>query len=131
MVSIAGIVPPPRMPIPMRRGISSRTTRCSRRCCGRSSTHIPALEQLRVERAWAGHYEVNTLDHNGVLGPHDEVANLILATGFSGHGLQHAPATGRGVAEWILHGGYRSLDLSPLGYAHIRAGEPLHETVVY
>jgi glycine/D-amino acid oxidase-like deaminating enzyme len=92
---------------------------------------IPALEQLRVERAWAGHYEVNTLDHNGVIGPHDEVANLILATGFSGHGLQHAPATGRGVAEWILHGGYRSLDLSPLGYARIRAGEPLHETVVY
>lgn len=92
---------------------------------------VPALEQLRVERAWAGHYEVNTLDHNGVIGPHDEVANLILATGFSGHGLQHAPATGRGVAEWILHGGYRSLDLSPLGYARIRAGEPLHETVVY
>lgn len=92
---------------------------------------IPALEQLRVERAWAGHYEVNTLDHNGVIGPHDEVPNLILATGFSGHGLQHAPATGRGVAEWILHGGYRSIDLSPLGYARVRAGEPLRETVVY
>lgn len=92
---------------------------------------IPALEQVRVERAWAGHYEVNTLDHNGVIGPHDEVANLILATGFSGHGLQHAPATGRGVAEWILHGAYRSIDLSPLGYARIRANEPLHETVVY
>lgn len=92
---------------------------------------IPALEQLRVERAWAGHYEVNTLDHNGIIGPHDEVANLILATGFSGHGLQHAPATGRGVAEWILHGAFRSIDLSPLGYARIRAGEPLRETVVY
>lgn len=92
---------------------------------------IPALERLRVERAWAGHYEMNTLDHNGVIGPHDEVPNLILATGFSGHGLQHAPATGRGVAEWILHGAYRSIDLSPLGYARIRAGEPLHETVVY
>ncbi|MBR0669587.1 NAD(P)/FAD-dependent oxidoreductase [Neoroseomonas soli] len=92
---------------------------------------IPALEQLRVERAWAGHYEMNTLDHNGVIGPHDALPNLILATGFSGHGVQHAPATGRGVAEWILHGAYQSLDLSPLGHARIRSGTPLHETVVY
>lgn len=92
---------------------------------------IPALEQLRVERAWAGHYEVNTLDHNGIVGPHDEIANLIFATGFSGHGVMHAPATGRGVAELIVHGRYVSLDLSPLGYGRIRAGRPLHETVVY
>ena len=92
---------------------------------------VPALERLRVERAWAGHYEVNLLDHNGVVGPHDEVANLVLATGFSGHGVMHAPAAGRGVAEWILGGGYQALDLSPLGYARISAGEPLHETVIY
>lgn len=92
---------------------------------------IPALERLRVERAWAGHYEMNTLDHNGVIGPHDELPNLILATGFSGHGVQHAPATGRGVAEWILHGAFRSLDLSSLGYGRIRAGQPLQESIVY
>ena len=92
---------------------------------------IPALEDLRVERSWAGHYEVNTLDHNGIIGPHDEIANLIFATGFSGHGVMHAPATGRGVAEWITQGRYASLDLSPLGYERIRAGTPLHETIVY
>ncbi|MCX2698547.1 NAD(P)/FAD-dependent oxidoreductase [Ochrobactrum chromiisoli] len=92
---------------------------------------IPALEQLRLERSWAGHYEVNSLDHNGIIGPHDEIKNLIFATGFSGHGVMHAPATGRGVAELITHGEYRSLDLSPLGYSRIRAGTPLHETVVY
>ncbi|WP_370168882.1 NAD(P)/FAD-dependent oxidoreductase [Sinorhizobium fredii] len=92
---------------------------------------IPLLEQLRVERAWAGHYEVNTLDHNGVIGPHDEIPNLIFATGFSGHGVMHAPATGRGVAELITCGQYRTIDLSPLGFERIRSGMPLHETVVY
>ncbi|MFC5037671.1 FAD-binding oxidoreductase [Tianweitania sediminis] len=92
---------------------------------------VPALEELRVESAWAGHYEVNTLDHNGVIGFHDEVANLIFATGFSGHGVMHAPATGRGVAELITRGAFRSIDLSALGYHRVRSGTPLHETVVY
>lgn len=92
---------------------------------------IPALENLRVERAWAGHYEVNTLDHNGIIGPHDEISNLIFATGFSGHGLMHAPAAARGVAELITHGKYQTLDLSPLGYQRIRKQTPLLETVVY
>lgn len=92
---------------------------------------VPALAELRVQRAWAGHYEMNTLDHNGVIGPHDELANLLLATGFSGHGVQHAPATGRGIAELIVHGAYRAIDLSPLGYARIRARTPLVETIVY
>jgi len=92
---------------------------------------VPALQQLRRERAWAGHYEVNTLDHNGIIGPHDEITNLLFATGFSGHGVMHAPATGRGVAEWILHGSYQTLDLSQLGYGRIRTSTPLHETIVY
>lgn len=92
---------------------------------------VPALEQLRLQRAWAGHYEVNLLDHNGIVGAHPELGNFILATGFSGHGVMHSPATGRGVAELIVHGGYQSLDLSPLGYQRIRARQPIVESVVY
>ena len=92
---------------------------------------IPAFEELRVESAWAGHYENNQLDHNGIIGPHDEIDNLLFATGFSGHGLMHAPATGRAVAEHIVFGRYQSLDLSPLGYGRIRSNSPLHETIVY
>lgn len=92
---------------------------------------IPAMEELRLERSWAGHYEVNALDHNGVVGRHDEITNLVLSTGFSGHGVMHAPAAGRGVAEVIVHGGYVTLDLSPLGYARIRAGASLPESIVY
>ena len=76
---------------------------------------IPALEQLRLQRAWAGHYDMCLLDHNAVIGPFPEIPNLIVASGFSGHGVQHGPATGRAVAEMIRFGGYRTLDLTPLG----------------
>ncbi|HET7883217.1 MAG TPA: FAD-binding oxidoreductase [Acetobacteraceae bacterium] len=92
---------------------------------------IPALEQLRVQRAWAGHYDMCLLDHNAVIGPVPEIPNLIVASGFSGHGVQHGPATGRAVAELIRDGGYRSLDLSPFGYERIRDNRPMPETVVY
>lgn len=92
---------------------------------------IPAMEQLRLQRAWAGHYEVNTLDHNGVVGAHDELRNLIFATGFSGHGVMHAPAVGRAVAELITQGGYQSIDLSPLGWDRIRTSTPMVESIIY
>ena len=92
---------------------------------------VPAMERLRLLRSWAGHYEVNLLDHNGVVGPDTRLANLIYATGFSGHGVMHSPATGRGVAELIIHGAYKSLDLSPLGFGRIARGEPLRESAVY
>lgn len=95
------------------------------------ATRIPAMEQLRLERSWAGHYEVNTLDHNGIVGPYDQLSNLIFCTGFSGHGVMHAPAAGRAVAELIVHGGYQTLDLSGLGWERIRNNEPMVETVVY
>lgn len=95
------------------------------------ATRIPAMQALRLERAWAGHYEVNTLDHNGVVGAHDELTNLIFATGFSGHGVMHAPAVGQGVAELITFGGFRSIDMTPLGWGRIRSSTPMVESIVY
>lgn len=92
---------------------------------------IPAMEQLRLRRAWAGHYEMNLLDHNGIIGAHDTLKNFVLATGFSGHGVMHSPATGRGVAELITHGKFTTLDLSPLGFDRIRNNQPIVESVVY
>lgn len=80
---------------------------------------VPGFEAIRLQRAWAGYYEYNTFDHNAILGPHPGIANLLLANGFSGHGLQQAPAVGRGLAEWIVDGGYSSLDLSPLSVQRI------------
>ena len=81
-----------------------------------------AFEALKLTGFWAGHYDMNPLDANAVVGPHPEVPNFLFASGFSGHGLQQAPAVGRGLAEWLTFGAYRSLDLAPLGYARLAAG---------
>lgn len=86
------------------------------------AARIPAFEAVRVVAEWAGHYAYNTLDQNAVCGPHPELRNFLFLSGFSGHGLQQAPAMGRGTAEWIAYGGYRSLDLTPLGYERVLSG---------
>jgi sarcosine oxidase len=88
---------------------------------------VPSFDRLRLLDAWAGHYEVNTLDHNAIIGPHPRVRNLLFANGFSGHGLQQAPAVGRGLAEWIATGRYETLDLSPLGYERVERDDPYVE----
>jgi glycine/D-amino acid oxidase-like deaminating enzyme len=92
---------------------------------------IPALEQLRMVRAWAGHYDMCLLDHNAVIGRPPEIGNLIIAAGFSGHGVQHGPAAGRAVSELVRFGDYRTLDLTPLGYERVRENRPMWELVVY
>jgi FAD-dependent oxidoreductase domain-containing protein 1 len=88
---------------------------------------VPAFAAVKLVGGWAGYYDYNTFDQNGIVGPAPGFDNLILANGFSGHGLQQAPAVGRGVAEWIAEGRYISLDLSPLGYQRIIEGRPLRE----
>jgi glycine/D-amino acid oxidase-like deaminating enzyme len=91
---------------------------------------VPAFEALRQTGAWAGYYEMNTFDANGIVGTHPGVRNLLFANGFSGHGIQQSPAVGRGVAELVVHGGYRTLDLSALGWERILAEKPLREVNV-
>ncbi|MCA1299544.1 NAD(P)/FAD-dependent oxidoreductase [Stappia indica] len=91
------------------------------------ATRIPAFEAIKPGAAWAGHYDMNLFDHNAILGPVDALPGFYLCTGFSGHGLQQAPAVGRGLAEHIAHGGYRSLDLSELAFERIAANRPVQE----
>ncbi|GAB5377234.1 MAG: FAD-binding oxidoreductase [Acuticoccus sp.] len=90
----------------------------------------PAFEAIKVMNQWAGHYDYNTLDHNLVVGRHPDVTNFILANGFSGHGLQQGPAAGRAVSELITYGGFRTLDLSEVGYERILANRPFLEKAV-
>jgi glycine/D-amino acid oxidase-like deaminating enzyme len=91
---------------------------------------IPAFDALKVQQSWTGHYEYNTLDHNGIVGFHPEVTNFMFANGFSGHGLQQSPAVGRAVSELIAHGAFRTLDLSPFAYERIPRNEPFLEEAV-
>jgi glycine/D-amino acid oxidase-like deaminating enzyme len=88
---------------------------------------VPAMEALKLQRAWAGHYDYNTLDQNAVIGRHPEAPNFIFANGFSGHGLQQSPAAGRAVAELIVHGKFVALDLALFGCARIAADKPVRE----
>jgi Glycine/D-amino acid oxidases (deaminating) len=88
---------------------------------------VRAFEAIRPGRAWAGPYDMSLLDHNAIIGRAGDMENFYLCNGFSGHGLQQAPAVGRGLAELIVHGGYRTLDLSELGYERVLANRPLLE----
>ena len=91
------------------------------------AARVPAFEAAKVVNAWAGHYEYNTFDQNGIVGRHPEHESIVFATGFSGHGIQQSPAVGRAVAELIVHGNYRTLDLLPFAYERISAGRPVRE----
>lgn len=77
--------------------------------------------------AWAGFYDYNTFDQNGIVGVHPLVTNMYFATGFSGHGLQQSPAVGCAVAELILDGNFKTLDLSGFSFRRILAQEPILE----
>ena len=91
------------------------------------ATRVPAFETIKLVSAWAGYYEMNTFDHNAILGVAPGVSNLFFANGFSGHGMQQAPAAGLGVAELIVFGEYRTLDLRALSYERLLRHEPLRE----
>ncbi|MFM1651810.1 NAD(P)/FAD-dependent oxidoreductase [Brevibacillus sp. B_LB10_24] len=75
---------------------------------------ISNFEQAKIERGWSGLYDFNTSDHNAILGKHPGKKGYYVAFGFSGHGMQQAPAVGKGLSELIRTGKYQTLDLSPL-----------------
>jgi len=87
---------------------------------------VPAWDRLKLVRGWAGLYDVNTLDHNAIIGEWPEIEGLYLATGFSGHGLQQGPAVGRYLSELILKKPM-SLDLSIFTPKRILENRPLSE----
>lgn len=94
------------------------------------ATRIPQFEAIKVQNEWAGHYAMNTIDQNAILGPDAQVENFLYLNGFSGHGLQQAPAMGRGMSEWLTYGEYRTLDLTPFGCQRIFDGTGVSERSV-
>jgi FAD-dependent oxidoreductase domain-containing protein 1 len=95
------------------------------------AARVPAFETLKVQSAWCCHYDINTLDHNAILGPHPDLPSFVMACGFSGHGLQHSPGVGRGIAELLAHGKYRTIDLTRFGFARVLANAPILEQNVF
>ena len=91
---------------------------------------IPNFESIKLMHDWAGHYSMNTLDQNAIVGPHNEVQNFFFLNGFSGHGTQQAPAMGRAVSELLTYGAYQTLDMTPLHYERLMKGNRLVEKAI-
>lgn len=91
---------------------------------------VPAFESAKVSSAWSGFYEHNIFDANGIVGQHPYYINMFVATGFSGHGIQQAPAVGRALSELILDGAYTSIDLTRLGFDRLVVDEPMLEQYI-
>jgi len=94
----------------------------------KSIQRIPALSRAKIIRGWVGHYEM-TPDHHAVIGVFPELRNFICAAGFSGHGFQHAPATGMIVAELIANGKAETEDIYPLRPTRFRENDLIHEPI--
>ena len=82
---------------------------------------VPVFEQARIHHGWAGLYETSP-DHNAILGPIPGVENMLVATGFSGHGVMQSPATGMIMSEFILDGKAHTIDVSDLGIERFSTG---------
>jgi FAD-dependent oxidoreductase domain-containing protein 1 len=87
---------------------------------------FPPFESAKCHRTWAGLYEQCELDGNPIIGA-TSIDNFYAIAGFSGHGMMHAPAAGRGIAELIVQGEFTSIDLTRMGYARVTRGEPYRE----
>lgn len=88
---------------------------------------VPCFEKIKIKSAWAGHYDMNLYDENGIIGPHPYYPNLYFATGFSGHGIQQAPAVGRAISELIIDGEYQTIDLTRLCFDRLIIDQPMYE----
>ncbi len=96
-----------------------------------AADRVPCFENLAVnpKRGWAGLYEM-TPDHHPILGEAPEVPGFYLANGFSGHGVMHAPATGKILADILLTGRTDLIDAEMLSLARFSQGRMIHETAV-
>jgi sarcosine oxidase subunit beta len=92
----------------------------------RLSHRFPAGAGLRIERAWAGLYDM-TPDGHPIIGQVAE--NVYAACGFSGHGFMQSPAMGDALAQLILEGA-SDLDLSPYGLDRFASGESFAEAAI-
>jgi sarcosine oxidase, subunit beta len=97
----------------------------------RAADRVPCFANLPVnpKRAWAGLYEM-TPDHHPILGEAPGTPGFFLANGFSGHGVMHAPATGKILSDLILTGKTELIDASLLDLARFAEGRMIHETAV-
>ena len=91
---------------------------------------IPQFESLKLISQWAGHYAMNTVDQNAIVGPHNIIQNFFFLNGFSGHGTQQAPAMGRATAELLTYGAFKTIDMSAFKYERLLNGDKVIEDAI-
>ena len=91
---------------------------------------IPQFESLKLISQWAGHYAMNTVDQNAIIGPHNIIKNFFFLNGFSGHGSQQAPAMGRATAELLTYGAVKTIDMSTFKYERLLSGQTVIEDAI-
>lgn len=91
---------------------------------------VKNFEQAKIVGGWAGMYSHNTKDQNAIVGEHPELSGYYMAVGFSGHGMQQAPAVGKGLSELIRKGRYETLDLSPFCFERFYTNQLIIEGAV-
>ncbi|KAF0815913.1 hypothetical protein KIS4809_5284 [Bacillus sp. ZZV12-4809] len=95
------------------------------------ANRIKNFEHAKIERGWSGLYDFNTEDHNAILGEYPSMKGYYVAFGFSGHGMQQAPAVGKCLSELIRTGKYGTLDLSPLRVERFAEKDLIIEDAIY
>jgi sarcosine oxidase subunit beta len=90
---------------------------------------FPFLKQMRVLRHWAGLYNMSH-DALPIIDKSSEVTDFFYAVGFSGHGFMLAPAVGEAMAEWIVHGETKHVDISNLNIERFAKGVTKEKNVV-
>ena len=91
---------------------------------------IPQFDSLKLISQWAGHYAMNTVDQNAIVGPHNIIQNFFFLNGFSGHGTQQAPAMGRATAELLIYDTFKTIDMSAFKYERLLSGDKVIEEAI-
>jgi len=94
------------------------------------ANRVSNFEKAKIQSGWAGIYSHNTEDQNAIIGEHPDLSGYHLAVGFSGHGMQQAPAVGRGFSEYIRNGKYETIDFSLLGFDRFQKEELVVEEAI-
>jgi sarcosine oxidase subunit beta len=96
-----------------------------------AAARVPDFANLAVNprRCWAGLYAMSP-DHHAILGPAPDLRGFYFANGFSGHGVMHSPATGRILADLIVHGQTHIIDAQDLNVQRFADGRAIEETAI-
>ena len=91
---------------------------------------MPVTAKCKLKRGWAHLYDTNTIDHNAIVGWHENHPGLLLQVGYSGHGAQQGPAVGECLAELVITGKYQTIDCSPFRWGRFQQHDLVQEAYV-